>query len=193
MFWLFWRKNVWCYLKHSYQYDVGLFKMYGFIGPLYRPMWICGWQNTDFNTGVVMRWYNLPHVAERLRYKLFSELNSQRLKQRNAVLHRRNIVEENSIDIKRIGLNGLESISRTRLYNSGKWNIIRKMATSGTNQNRPTAGKLSSTIFEQSCTAINCLSSGINILAGGSSVPLISKRKGTDPHWKHVRCTHFDS
>ena len=41
----------------------------------------------------------------------------------------------------------------------------------------------------QSCSAINCLSSGINILAGGSSVPLISERKGTDPHWKHVRCT----
>ena len=33
----------------------------------------------------------------------------------------------------------------------------------------------------QSCSAINCLSSGINILAGGSSVPLISARKGTDP------------
>jgi len=39
--------------------------------------------------------------------------------------------------------------------------------------------------------AINCLSSGINILAGGSSVPLISERQGTDPHWKHLRCTHF--
>jgi len=28
------------------------------------------------------------------------------------------------------------------------------------------------------------------MLAGGSSVPLISERKGTDPHWKHVaaRC-----
>ena len=45
----------------------------------------------------------------------------------------------------------------------------------------------------QSCSAINCLSSGINILAGGSSVPLISERKGTDPHWKHLRCTHFAS
>ena len=32
-----------------------------------------------------------------------------------------------------------------------------------------------------SCSAINCLSSGINILAGGSSVTLISERKGTDP------------
>ena len=31
----------------------------------------------------------------------------------------------------------------------------------------------------QSCSAINFLSSGINILAGGSSVPLISERKGT--------------
>jgi len=30
-------------------------------------------------------------------------------------------------------------------------------------------------------------------LAGGSSVPLTSERKGTDPHWKHVRCTHFAS
>ena len=40
---------------------------------------------------------------------------------------------------------------------------------------------------------INCLSSGINILAGGSSVPLISERKGTDPHLKHLRCTHFTS
>jgi len=35
--------------------------------------------------------------------------------------------------------------------------------------------------------------SGINILAGGSSVPLISERKETDPHWKHLRCTHFGS
>jgi len=26
-----------------------------------------------------------------------------------------------------------------------------------------------------------------------SSVPLISERKGTDPHWKHLRCTHFGS
>ena len=33
----------------------------------------------------------------------------------------------------------------------------------------------------QSCSAINCLSSGITILAGGSSVPLISECKGTDP------------
>jgi len=29
---------------------------------------------------------------------------------------------------------------------------------------------------QQSCSAINCLSSGINILAGGSSVPLTSER-----------------
>jgi len=36
---------------------------------------------------------------------------------------------------------------------------------------------------------MSCLSSDINILAGGSSVPLISERKGTDPHWKHVRYT----
>jgi len=42
-----------------------------------------------------------------------------------------------------------------------------------------------------SCSAVNCLSSGINILAGDSIVPLISERKGADPHWKHVRCTHF--
>jgi len=27
----------------------------------------------------------------------------------------------------------------------------------------------------------------------GSSVPLISECKGTDPHWKHLRCTHFAS
>ena len=33
----------------------------------------------------------------------------------------------------------------------------------------------------QSCSAINCLSSGINILAGGSSIPLISERKGPTP------------
>ena len=33
----------------------------------------------------------------------------------------------------------------------------------------------------QSCSAINCLSTGINILAGGSSVPLISESKGTAP------------
>jgi len=45
----------------------------------------------------------------------------------------------------------------------------------------------------QSCSAINCLSSGIKILAVGSSVSLISERKGTDPHWKHLRCTHFAS
>jgi len=32
----------------------------------------------------------------------------------------------------------------------------------------------------QTCSAINCLSSGINILAGRSSVPLISERKGAD-------------
>ena len=43
----------------------------------------------------------------------------------------------------------------------------------------------------QSCSAINCLSSCINILAGGSSVPLIYECKVTDPHWKHLRCTHF--
>jgi len=40
---------------------------------------------------------------------------------------------------------------------------------------------------------MNCLSSGINILAGGSSIPLISERKATDLHWKHLRCTHFAS
>ena len=45
----------------------------------------------------------------------------------------------------------------------------------------------------QSCSAIDCLSSGVNILAGGSSIPLISECKGTDPYWKHVRCTHFAS
>jgi len=38
----------------------------------------------------------------------------------------------------------------------------------------------------ESCSAINCLLSGINILAGSSSVPLISEGKGTDPHWKHT-------
>ena len=38
----------------------------------------------------------------------------------------------------------------------------------------------------RSCSGMNCLSSGINILAGGSSVPLLSERKGTDPHWKHL-------
>jgi len=27
----------------------------------------------------------------------------------------------------------------------------------------------------------------------GSSVPLISERKRTDPYWKHLRCTHFTS
>jgi len=32
---------------------------------------------------------------------------------------------------------------------------------------------------------ILALSSGINILAAGSSAPLITERKGTDPHWKH--------
>jgi len=31
------------------------------------------------------------------------------------------------------------------------------------------------------------------MLAGGSSVPFISLHKGTDPHWKHLRCTHFAS
>jgi len=46
---------------------------------------------------------------------------------------------------------------------------------------------------QQSCSAINCLWSSINILAWGSSVPLISERKGTDPHWKHLPCTHFAS
>jgi len=45
----------------------------------------------------------------------------------------------------------------------------------------------------QGCSAINWLSSGINILAGGSSVPLICERKETDRHWKHLRCTHFAS
>jgi len=35
--------------------------------------------------------------------------------------------------------------------------------------------------------------SGINILAGGSSVPLTSECEGTDPHWKLVRCAHFAS
>ena len=45
----------------------------------------------------------------------------------------------------------------------------------------------------QRCSAINCLWSGINILAWGSSIPLISERKGTHPHWKHLRCTHFAS
>jgi len=50
------------------------------------------------------------------------------------------------------------------------------------------------TCQRQSCSAqSNCLSSGINILTGGSSVPLISERKATDPHWKHLRCKHFAS
>ena len=49
------------------------------------------------------------------------------------------------------------------------------------------------TVRWQSCSAINCLLTGINILAGGSFVPLISERKWTDPHWKHLRCTHFAS
>jgi len=31
------------------------------------------------------------------------------------------------------------------------------------------------------------------MLGMGSSVPLISERKGTDLHWKHLRCTHFAS
>jgi len=35
----------------------------------------------------------------------------------------------------------------------------------------------------QSCSAISCLSSGINILAGGSSVRLISERKRINPDW----------
>jgi len=46
---------------------------------------------------------------------------------------------------------------------------------------------------QQSYSAVNCLSSGINILAGGRSIPLISERKETDPHWKYLRCTHFAS
>ena len=46
---------------------------------------------------------------------------------------------------------------------------------------------------QQRCSAINCLSSGVNILAGGSSVPLIFERKGADLHWKHLCCTHFAS
>ena len=31
------------------------------------------------------------------------------------------------------------------------------------------------------------------VVSGGSSVPSISERKGTDPHCKHLRCTHFAS
>jgi len=49
------------------------------------------------------------------------------------------------------------------------------------------------TVNGKSCSAINCLSSGINILARGSSVLLTSECKGTDPHWNHVCCTHFAS
>jgi len=45
----------------------------------------------------------------------------------------------------------------------------------------------------QSCSSVNCLLSGINILAGGSSVPLTSERKGTDLRWKYLHCTHFAS
>jgi len=45
----------------------------------------------------------------------------------------------------------------------------------------------------QNCNSVNCLSSDINILAGDSAIPLISEDKGTDPHWKHLRCTHFAS
>ena len=33
----------------------------------------------------------------------------------------------------------------------------------------------------------------VSIYWQGSFVPLISERKGTDPHWKHLRCTHFAS
>jgi len=33
----------------------------------------------------------------------------------------------------------------------------------------------------QTCSAINCLSSGIYISTGGSSVPLVSERKGPTP------------
>jgi len=31
------------------------------------------------------------------------------------------------------------------------------------------------------------------VLGQGSTVPLISECKGTDTHWKHLRCTHFAS
>ena len=41
---------------------------------------------------------------------------------------------------------------------------------------------------QQTCSAINCLSCGINILARGTSVPLIPESKVTNPRWKHVRC-----
>jgi len=63
------------------------------------------------------------------------------------------------------------------------------------NKGRKVSGKVSlyENCQQQSCGAVNCLLSGINILAGGSSVPLISQRKGTDPDWKHLRCTHFAS
>jgi len=37
------------------------------------------------------------------------------------------------------------------------------------------------TVNGKSCSAINCLSSGINMLAGGISVLLTSECKGTDP------------
>jgi len=30
-------------------------------------------------------------------------------------------------------------------------------------------------------------------LAGGTFFPLRSERRGTNPHWKHLRCTHFAS
>jgi len=81
---------------------------------------------------------------------------------------------------------------------SSKWDQIPKFVvfhTSFNNKGRDVCCKVS--LYKncqwQSCSAIKCFLSGINILAGGSSVPLISKRKGTDPHWKHLRCTHFAS
>ena len=54
-------------------------------------------------------------------------------------------------------------------------------------ENRSTFGEIMYNIV------VPCFFDSQCILAGGSSVPLVSARKGTDPHWKRVRFTYFAS
>ena len=49
---------------------------------------------------------------------------------------------------------------------------------------------LSKNFQQQSCSAVNCLSSGINILAGDDPIPVRFGPKGTDP--QQEGCIMFD-
>jgi len=54
----------------------------------------------------------------------------------------------------------------------------------GGDDRSPLAGLSGIKTQQQICSAVNW--SGVNILAGRTSVPLISEHIGTNPHWKFL-------